>query len=120
MSKLSDLMAAVDSAKEELDSAERARDEFLQPILVILGATGGGISHVSDYMGSLSVTREGSTRGCSWRDDYDFPTSIFEADDPIAAAKDFVEKKKQEEARKVRTAKVAELNRLQKELTQEQ
>lgn len=116
MSKLSDVLEAVQLAKEAVSEAENARDAFLEPILAVLGATGGGIDHASDYMDELSITRVGSSRGCSWSDDYSFPTSIFEADDPLVAAKIFVEKKKQDAALSKRAQKTAEMLRLQKEL----
>ena len=113
--KLFEVLGAVETAKEDLRQMEDERDKFLQPILVVLGATGGGIDYASVSDGELHVTRVGSTRGCGWSDDYTFPASIFTAEDPIAEAHKYVAQKKEAEAEAKRRSKMAELQRLQKE-----
>ena len=119
--KISVLLNKVSVAKEKVERAESERNAFLEPILAVLGATGGGIEYVGMSVDGptgimLEVTRVGSTRGCSWSDDYTFPYSIFTADDPIAAAKEFVTKKKEAEEATKRASKLAELERLHREL----
>jgi hypothetical protein len=113
---LSKVLNGVSVAKEELEEAERKRDQFLEPILTILGATGGGIDSVYQHDEILFVNRTGSCRGCRWDDDYEFPMSIFTADDPIAAAHKYVIEKKAAEAEAEKQRKLAEIQRLQKEL----
>jgi hypothetical protein len=118
---LETLEFAIQLAKDTLYEAEKARDLFLQPILDILGAVGGGISEVyqsKDWKNVhvLEITREGSHRGCSWSKNYSFPIEIFESDNPIEAAKKFVEQKTQEKASEERARKKAELVRLAREL----
>lgn len=63
--KLAALLARIDDAKESLSDAETARDNFLEPILVALGAKGGGVSHCSVNGDTVSIARTGSCRGRS-------------------------------------------------------
>lgn len=114
---LKSLMNSVDEAKEKLSDAEDARDVYLEPILVALGAKGGGISHCSVDQGTLHVTRSGSCRGSGWDDNYEFPLSIFTCEDPLKAALDFVAVREISKKDADRRGKLAEIQRLQSELT---
>ncbi len=113
---LKDLMYKVQEAEDALDEAKSGRDAFLEPILAVLGAKGGGISECYTTVDMLSINRSGSCRGCPWDDHYSFPLSIFQADDPIAAANAYVGLKAKQKADSERAQKLAELHRLQKEL----
>jgi len=116
---LRDLMNKLEEAKSVASEAKNERDDFLEPILWALGATGGGISNCRKNRDELSITRSGSCRGCSWDDDYEFPISIFEADDPMAAAVAYKAAKEKAEADAERAEKLGKIARLQKELAEE-
>lgn len=116
MTKLRNLLYALEEAKERIGQIEHDRDMFLEPILTELHATGGGISNCFISDNNLYVERTGSCRGCRWDDDYKFPLSIFECQDPIAAARKYnLEQKKLKEDQE-RREKISEIKRLQKEL----
>lgn len=116
MSNLKPLMASVEEARERLSAAENERDLFLEPILQVLGAKGGRISrcHASDK--EMYITRSGSCRGSGWDDDYTFPLSIFDCDDPLKAAREFVLAQKAAQEKTDRREKLKTLRQLQKEL----
>lgn len=116
MSALRALINAVDEAKEALSTAEDARDRFLDPILVILGATGGGISRCVPSGGNLHIGRTGSHRGYRWDDDYVFPIDIFTSQDPLKAARDYTTTKASEKEEASRKEKLATIQKLQREL----
>jgi hypothetical protein len=114
--KFTKLLQKVTEAESKLSEAESTRDEFLNPILTVLGATGGSIDSVIWSEANLHVTRVGSTRGFKWSDDYTFPISIFTAADPIAEAQKYVARQKEIKAEEERASKLAQLHRLQKDL----
>lgn len=116
MPRINHLLLKIEQAKDILESVEAERDEFLQPILVVLGATGGGIDHVLISGEFLHVTRIGSSRGCSWRDDHKFPISIFTAIDPITEAKKYVDCEKELKLKSERQNKLKQIQQLQNEL----
>lgn len=113
---LKDLISKIGDAKDSLDTAESDRDSFLMPILQVLGITRGGVSSCHTDRDKLRITISGSCRGLPWDNDYIFPVSIFEADDPIAAANAYVGLQAKQKADAERARKLAELARLQKEL----
>lgn len=116
MDQLAKLMSDVANAKDALSDAESQRDKFLEPIFNTLGITSGGIGSVSIYGESLHLERVGSTRGCSWSNDYQFPVSIFQTADPIAEALKFVASTKKQKEDADRSAKQKQLLQLQAEL----
>lgn len=111
-----DLMNAVYEAKGKLSEAEDSRDRFLEPILVALGATGGGIDRCDIDGERIHIGRAGSCRGNRWDDDYTFPLAIFTCKDPLKAAADYVAAKKAGEEASARRDKLATIQRLQNEL----
>lgn len=113
---LKNLINSIDEAKEKLSEAEDARDSFLEPILVVLEATGGGVSHCSIEQDRLHIVRTGSCRGSRWDDSYTFPLAIFTCEDPLTAAAEYVAAKKKAEDDTERRNKLATVRRLQKEL----
>lgn len=118
MSKLLELMSLFYDAQEDLSRAEEARDSFLEPILIALGATGGGVSSCSIDGDHLDIVRSGSCRGSGWDDDYKFPLAIFTCEDPLKAAAEYVSTQKKAKEDADRARKLAELKRLQAELDQ--
>ena len=121
--KLLSLLKKITDAEDKVVIAKSKRDAFLEPILTVLGATGGGIDsvHLSEYNEQgqptlFDVTRVGSTRGCSWADDYSFPATIFTSADPIAAAKQYVAALAQRKADAEKAEKMAQFEKLQQEL----
>lgn len=95
MNTFNTLMNAVSAAAEITQDAIAARDAFLEPILVALGADdGGGISGVWVGGDRLHVDRIGSCRGCEWNESYEFPIAIFTAADPMKEAAEYVAAKK--------------------------
>ena len=116
MATLEDLMNAVGEAKKRLGKAEASRDTFLDPILVALGAKGGGISRCSTWGEELHVTRSGSCRGYRWDEDYTFPLAIFTSEDPLIAAVAYNSKQKQAKDKAERAEKLATVKRLSEEL----
>lgn len=116
MNKIETLLNNIAIAKDALEEEETKRDEFLEPILTILKATGDGISSCSLGSGGVYISRTGSCRGYRWDDDYTFPISIFSANDPISAAKDYMDQQKKKEEQNIRREKLSTIKRLQKEL----
>ena len=119
MAHLFDLMDSVYEAKDQLSQAENDRDAFLEPILAILGATGDYISHCSREREILHITRSGSIRGCAWDDNYTFPLDIFNSNDPIKAASEYVAAQDQAKKSAEHKAKLDKIKRLQIELENE-
>ena len=117
MNTFKELMSNVYKAKDELNTAEEARDCFLEPILQALGATGGGIDGCVVEGNKVYITRTGSTRGCSWNDDYTFPLDIFNSENPLLAAEEYATRSKKAQQENDRLAKKASIERLQKELS---
>ena len=115
MNKLKQLLQTISSASQALAEAESARNSFLEPILHVLQATGGYISECSIYHDELYITRTGSTRGCSWNDDYKFPMTIFEHETPLVAAAEWVAAKKKAAEEATKREKLAIIRRLQDE-----
>jgi hypothetical protein len=116
MSKLEELLINVEIAKGKVDEAEGELSFFLEPILTVLKATGGGISSVTTSGDNLYIERTGSCRGCRWDDDYKFPLAIFESENPIEAAKKYMDAQQQAYEKAEHQKKLNELKRLQEEL----
>jgi hypothetical protein len=111
-SKLRELLDEVERKREALDEAEGERNGFLRAPLEALGIY-EGIEDVYIQGKYLHIAIERYRDGT---DGYNYPLSIFEADDPIAAAQTYKAQSITSKEASDRALKLATLTRLQKEL----
>lgn len=114
---LETLIAAIDEAHERVSDAESDRDNFLEPILEVLGAGYGEIFNCSIQEGTVFISKENDYYSKA-KDYYNFPLAIFTSDDPLAAATEYAAAKKKAEADEDRKFKLETIHRLQKELSE--
>lgn len=114
-SKLQDL---IDEAQHQLSTYRNPNvdevSEQLSEILKILGDGKGTLEHdriesIQEKHGNLVINTSYSLRGCVNSEEYEIPMEIIRADDPCAAAANWVKKQALNESE-------ADLKRLQSEL----
>lgn len=90
MSKLERLLDSLARAEQRVTEKKAELEFYLQPILQELKFSAGYINRVSVRDGQVFVERVGSFRGREWEDEQTFPLSIFNAKDPLIAAREYV------------------------------
>jgi hypothetical protein len=108
----SSLLQDVSDAEDLLNRMICRRNDFIIPILKVLGATGRNIDRVRIEGGNVDITRSGT----NWEKDYSFPLSIFISNDPIKAANLYMERQELAKKKAEYEAKLAQLKKLQDEL----
>ncbi len=102
---MSNLRAIIEAAQHQIDTFRSPdiseADARLDELLV--AAELGSIRHdrierISEHEGILHIHTSWSARGCTNTSDFEFPTAILDAPDPIAAAKEYGHKKRVSEA----------------------
>jgi hypothetical protein len=122
MTKIKDMIQRINDAKEALEDAEGDAATFLYPIIIAAGIGNPhheGIIRLELRRDTLEVETEWSARNCRNTSDYRVPLSILDAEDPIAAAIAWKSANAEQRAKQERAFAIAEIERLQKSLNQE-
>lgn len=121
MINLKQLLQNIEDAKDKVGLAEGDLHNAICPILRELGVSlqYDHVSHVSVSGPNLCVEVSGSCRGSTYSNDCWFPLTIFEAEDPIAAAKAYKKKQDDQEKKTNEDRKRQQLAQLKKELGEE-
>lgn len=128
MPKLQELRDKVSQAEDALDRTKAELDEYIRPILAAtferVAARSAFYSErvhdictvVSPQTTEIQIVMRWNASGGPYDTTHRLPASVFEAEDPVAAAKAFGEAQRQARVDFIRAKKEAEFERLRKEL----
>ena len=119
MNRLQQLQNKLERAEEIVDARKENRDNYLDPILEAIGFNIIGAIRVDEvYINGkqVHINYSWSRRGLVDSDDITVPLAIFEAEDPVKAAKEWDESVKKQKTDRERQNKLEQLKKLQEEL----
>ena len=116
MSKFMEAHTKTEKAEEVYLEAKLERDVVITSVLEAMGLGRNGVESVIINQNIVYICYGWSCRGSFSTDDIELPLSIFEADDPIQAAKEYKAARDQQREQARIAEKRAQLEKLQREL----
>jgi hypothetical protein len=103
-------------AKERYEARKERVDAIVSDVLMALGHGRNAIDDIWIYKETVGITYSWSCMGCGNSDSMELPIHLFTADDPKAAAIAYKQEQDSRKANADRQRKLAEFDRLKKEL----